>query len=167
MHEKARSLILLFKKIKYSMLINIDPLLSPGLLSILRSMGHGDYLAICDANFPAASLAKRLIRIDGADIKRATKAILSVFPLDSFIEYPVTRMEVDGKPDVINDVHKEFIETVKNTAGSNWKIGSMERSKFYQRAKDSFAIIVTTDQRPYCCFMMTKGVVKPDGSVWI
>ena len=149
------------------MLINIDPLLNPDLLSILRSMGHGDYITLCDANFPATTLGKRLVRIDGADIKRATKAILSVFPLDSFIEYPVTRMEIDGKPDAINDAHKEFIETVKNTAGPNWKIGSIERSEFYQKAKESFAIIVTADQRPYCCFMMTKGVVKPDGNVWI
>ena len=149
------------------MLINIDPLLNPDLLSILRSMGHGDYITLCDANFPATTLGKRLVRIDGADIKRATKAILSVFPLDSFIEYPVTRMEIDGKPYAINDAHKEFIETVKNTAGSNWKIGSIERSEFYQKAKESFAIIVTADQRPYCCFMMTKGVVKPDGNVWI
>ena len=72
------------------MLINIDPILSPELLSILRSMGHGDKIVLCDANFPAASLAKRVIRIDGANIPRTTKAILSVMPLDSFIECPAT-----------------------------------------------------------------------------
>ena len=85
------------------MLINIDPILSPKLLSTLRSMGHGDRLVLADANFPSTSLAKRLIRLDGIDIPNAAKAILSVFPLDSFIDYPVTRMEIDNNPEIKND----------------------------------------------------------------
>ena len=79
------------------MLINIDPILSSKLLSTLRSMGHGDRLILADANFPATSLAKRLIRLDGINISTAAKAILSVFLLDSFIDYQVTRMEIDFK----------------------------------------------------------------------
>ena len=79
------------------MLINIDPILSPKLLSTLRSMGHGDRLILADANFPATSLAKRLIRLDGINISTAAKAILSVFPLDSFIDYQVSKMEIDFK----------------------------------------------------------------------
>ena len=79
------------------MLININPTLSPELLKILHSMGHGDTLVISDANFPASSLAKNLVRLDGVNIPEAAKAILSVFPLDSFIEYPVLRMEIDNK----------------------------------------------------------------------
>jgi len=67
------------------MLINIDPILSPELLHALRSMGHGDKLVLADANFPSASLAKKLIRLDGANIPNAAKAILSVLPLDSFM----------------------------------------------------------------------------------
>ena len=149
------------------MLINIDPILSPELLSILRSMGHGDKIVLCDANFPASSLAKRVIRIDGANIPRTTKAILSVMPLDSFIECPATRMQIDNKPEEMNETHKEFAETVKEVAGSNWKIGSTERLQFYKEAKEAFAIVVTSDQRPYSCFILTKGVVKDDGSVWV
>ncbi len=95
------------------MLINIDPILSPKLLSTLRSMGHGDRLILADANFPATSLAKRLIRLDGIDIPNAAKAILSVFPLDSFIDCPVTRMEIDNNPEEINDVHTDFINILK------------------------------------------------------
>ena len=148
------------------MLINIDPILSPELLSILRSMGHGDKIVLCDANFPAESLAKRLIRVDGANIPRTTKAILSVMPLDSFIEYPAKRMQIDNKPEEMNETHKEFTETIKEVAGPNWKVGSIERLQFYNEAKEAFAIVVTSDQRPYSCFMLTKGVIKQDGSVW-
>ena len=129
-------------------------------------MGHGDYITLCDANFPATTLGKRLVRIDGADIKRATKAILSVFPLDSFIEYPVTRMEIDNNPEEVNEVHKDFMNVLKETADNKWKIGTIERLQFYKEAKEAYAIVSTTDARAYGCFILTKGVIKPDGSVW-
>ena len=111
------------------MLINIDPILSPELLSILQSMGHGDKVVLCDANFPAHSNNARVVRLDGVDIPRAAKAILSVFPLDSFIPAPVHRMEIDGKPEEINEVHQDLINTVNKVSGSNWKVGSIERQK--------------------------------------
>ncbi len=149
------------------MLINIDPILSPELLSILRSMGHGDNLVLCDTNYPAASTSKKVIRIDGLDIPRVAKAILSIFPLDSFIPSPVRRMEIDGKPDEINEVHKDLIEVVKSISGPSWKVGSIERQQFYKESLDAFATVVTGESRPYGCFIFTKGVIKPDGSVWI
>jgi len=148
------------------MLININPILSPKLLSILHSMGHGDKIVLADANFPSASLAKRLIRLDGIDIPKAAKAILSVFPLDSFIKFPVKRMEIDQNPKEINDVHKDFINILKKTSGDKWKVGTIERFQFYKEAKEAFAIISTTDARAFGCFILTKGVIKPDGSVW-
>ena len=85
------------------MLINIDPILSPELLSIIRSMGHGDKLVLCDANYPAVSTSNKITRMDGVNIPKAAEAILSVFPLDSFIPEPVRRMEIDGRPDEINE----------------------------------------------------------------
>ena len=97
----------------------------------------------------------------------AAKAILSVFPLDSFIESPIQRMEIDGQPDELNEVHKEMIETTAEVAGDHWKISSIERFKFYEEAKKAFAIITTNETRPFGCFIFTKGVVKPDGSVWL
>ena len=148
------------------MLINIDPILSPELLHALRSMGHGDKLVLADANFPSASLAKKLIRLDGANIPNAAKAILSVLPLDSFVDYPVERMEIDGNPDEINDVHQDLIDVLKNSAGDKWKVGSIERFKFYEEAKQAYIIVSTTDARAFGCFIITKGVIKPDGSVW-
>ncbi len=148
------------------MLINIDPILSPELLHALRSMGHGDKLVLADANFPSASLAKKLIRLDGVNIPNAAKAILSVLPLDSFVDYPVERMEIDNNPDEINDVHQDLIDVLKISAGDKWKVGSIERFKFYEEAKQAYIIVSTTDARAFGCFIITKGVIKPDGSVW-
>ena len=153
------------------MLININPILSPELLFILRSMGHGDKLILADANFPADTMNKRVIRLDGVNIPDAAKAILSVFPLDSFLvsqgQAAASRMEVDEKPEELLDSHKEFINIVKEVSGLNWKVGSIERQSFYEEAKKSYAIVTTTDARPFSCFVMTKGVIKPDGSVWV
>ncbi len=153
------------------MLIKIDPILSPELLFTLRTMGHGDKLVLADANFPANSMNKNVIRLDGVNIKDAAKAILSVFPLDSFIVSQggtaANRMEADDNPDELTETHKEFIKTVKDVSGESWNVGSIERQSFYAEAKKSYAIVTTTDARPFGCFILTKGVIKPDGSVWV
>ena len=153
------------------MLIKIDPILSPALLFTLRTMGHGDKLVLADANFPANSMNKNVIRLDGVNIKDAAKAILSVFPLDSFIVSQggtaANRMEVDDNPNELTETHKEFIKVVKDVSGESWKVGSIERQSFYNEAKKSYAIVTTTDARPFGCFILTKGVIKPDGSVWV
>ena len=139
------------------MLINIDPILSPEILHTLRSMGHGDKLILSDSNFPAYSMNSRVHRLDGVDAARAAKAILSIFPLDSFIESPIQRMEIDGKPNQLNDVHKELIDTTKKVSGDHWKIGSIERNNFYKETKNAYAIITTNETRPFGCFIFTKG----------
>ena len=153
------------------MLIKIDPILSPELLFTLRTMGHGDKLVLADANFPANSMNKNIIRLDGVNIKDAAKAILSVFPLDSFIVSQggtaANRMEVDDNPNELTETHKEFIQAVKDVSGESWKVGSIERQSFYAESKKSYAIVTTTDARPFGCFILTKGVIKPDGSVWV
>ena len=149
------------------MLINVNPLISPEILQLIRSMGHGDKSVLSDANFPSYSHANKLYRMDGLNIPQAAEALLSHFPLDSFIPHPVERMEIDGKPEEVNDVHQDLIDTVKKVSGANWKVGSVERQKFYVEARKAMAVITTSDTRPYGCFMFTKGVLKPDGSVWI
>ena len=149
------------------MLIGVNPILGPEILYTLRSMGHGDTLAIVDSNFPANSLNGNVIRLDGIDITSASKAILSIFPLDSFVKFPALRMEIDGQPKKINDVHKDFIKCIKNFSGKNWKIGAISRKKFYDEAKKAFAIVQTSESRPFGCFILTKGVILTDGSVWI
>ena len=149
------------------MLINVNPLISREILQLIRSMGHGDKFVLSDANFPSYSHANKLYRMDGLNIPQAAEALLSHFPLDSFIPHPVERMEIDGKPEEVNDVHQDLIDTVKKVSGANWKVGSVERQKFYVEARKAMAVITTSDTRPYGCFMFTKGVLKPDGSVWI
>jgi len=153
------------------MLIKIDPILSPELLFNLRSMGHGDKLVLADANFPAHSMNENVVRLDGVNIKDVAKAILSVFPLDSFVvsqgKSAVNRMEVDEQPKELTDAHKEFIKVVKEISGPNWSVGSIERQDFYKEAKTAYTIVTTTDARPFGCFVMTKGVIKPDGNVWV
>lgn len=149
------------------MLINVNPLISPEILQLIRSMGHGDKFVLSDANFPSYSHANKLYRMDGLNIPQAAEALLTHFPLDSFIPHPVERMEIDGKPDEVNEVHQDLIDTVKKVSGDKWVVGSVERQKFYVEAKKAMAVITTSDTRPYGCFMFTKGVLKPDGTVWI
>ena len=152
------------------MLININQILSPELLFHLRSMGHGEKIILADANFPANTSNDQVIRLDGVDIKDAASAILSVFPLDSFIVSqggsPALRMEVDDKPEELTETHNEFIEVVKKVSGENWKVGSISRQDFYKEAKKAYCVVTTTDARPFGCFILTKGVILPDGKVW-
>ena len=105
--------------------------------------------------------------MDGVNITQAAEAILSHFPLDSFVEYPVQRMEIDGKPDEINEVHQDLITLVHEISGPDWKVASIERHQFYAETKKAYAVVSTTETRPYGCFILTKGVVKADGSVWV
>lgn len=149
------------------MLINVNPLISPDILHLIRSMGHGDRFVLSDANFPSYSQVEKVYRMDGINVPQAAEALLSHFPLDSFVPHPVQRMEIDGKPDEINEVHQDMIDTVKRISGENWQIGSIERQQFYKDAKNTMAVITTSETRPYGCFIFTKGVLKPDGSVWI
>jgi L-fucose mutarotase len=147
------------------MLKNIDPLLSADLLQVLRAMGHGDEIVLVDANFPADSVAQRLVELHGADLITAGKAVLSVFPLDSFVDYPVYRMEVVGQPDEIPPIQQEFQQIVDESAGRSIAIAGIERHAFYERAKQAYAVVATGERRGYGCFMLKKGVIGVDGKV--
>ncbi len=147
------------------MLIGIDPLLTPELLMVLAAMGHGDEIAIVDANYPAKSNARRLVRLDGADASQVSKAILSVMPLDSFVKAPANGMQVVGKPREIPPTVADFQKIVDRLAGFPVKIGRLERFSFYERAKTCFAIVATSDRRLYANIILTKGVIGADGKV--
>jgi len=122
------------------MLLRIDPLLNADILYVLRAMGHGDDLVICDANFPADSVAQqtvhgRLLRMENVTATRAVQAVLSVMPLDSFVEHPAERMEVVGHPSempaVQEEVQAEVDAAARSDAGrENWPMGSIERFAF-------------------------------------
>lgn len=154
------------------MLKHIPPLLSGELLHVLRTMGHGDELVICDRNFPSDSVAAgtfwgKPLRLDGVNTNAAAEAILSLLPLDSFVEHPALRMEVVGEPDTVLDVHREFQQLVDASAGREVPLGSIERFAFYRRAREAFAVVVTGETRGYGCFILVKGVIGADGeTIW-
>ena len=153
------------------MLKNIEPLLTPELLYVLRAMGHGDVLTITDRNFPSDSVASTtvhgsLIRLDGAGIPEAARAIFSVFPLDSFIDAPINYMEVVGEPDTILEVHKDLHSIAQENSDREWKMESVERHEFYAQSRNTYAVVSTSEARPYGCFMITKGVIGADGKVF-
>ncbi len=151
------------------MLKNLDPILNADTLYALRAMGHGDYLVVTDTNFPADSVARettlgRLLRIDGVSAARATQAILSVMPLDTFADDAAQRMEIIGAPDEIPDVQQEVQSAIDAAEGKSWPMVSVERFAFYDRAKNAYAVITTGERRFYGCFILTKGVLPPDAS---
>jgi len=141
------------------MLKTLDPLLNADLLHVLQSMGHGDELAIVDRNYPARSTARRLVRLDGADTSRAAKAIFSVFPLDTFVEPALVRMQVVGNPDEVTPVQRAFHAIAEAAEGRDVVMGGLERFAFYERARSAFAVVATSEARPYGCFLLVKGVI--------
>lgn len=151
------------------MLKSIDPLLNADVLYALRSMGHGDDLVLCDTNFPADSVARqtvlgRLLRIDNVTASRAARAILSVLPLDSFVEAPASRMEIVGQPGEIPPVQQEVQAAIDAAEGHSLQMGSVERFAFYELARKSYCVIQTGERRFYGCFIFKKGVIPPDAA---
>ena len=149
------------------MLKSIDPALNADVLCALRAMGHGDDVIICDTNFPADSVARqtvlgRLLRIDNVTAARAARAVLSVMPLDSFVEHPALRMEMVGKPKEIPPVQMEVQTEIDHAEGKSWPMGSIERFAFYDLARTAYCVIQTGERRFYGCFVFKKGVIPPD-----
>lgn len=149
------------------MLKAIDPALNADVLYALRAMGHGDDLVICDTNFPADSIARqttlgRLLRIDNVTAARAARAILSVMPLDAFVDHPARRMEIVGKPTEIPPVQAEVQKEIDAAEGKPTPMGSIERFAFYDLAKKAYCVIQTGELRFYGCFVFKMGVIPPE-----
>jgi L-fucose mutarotase len=149
------------------MLKNIDHRLNADVLRALRAMGHGDDVVLCDTNFPADSVARqtvigKLLRIDNVTAARAARAVLSVMPLDSFVDKPAGRMEIVGKPNEIPPVQQEVQAEIDKAEGRSWPMGSIERFAFYDLAKKAYCVIQTGETRFYGCFIFKKGVIPPD-----
>ncbi len=147
------------------MLKNLDPLLNADVLHALRAMGHGDTLVLSDTNFPSDSVARKtvvgkLLRID-ASCPRAARAVLSVMPLDTFVDVAAVRMEVVGKPKELPVVQREVQAEIDRAEGRPWPMGSIERMAFYEHARKAYCVITTAETRFYGCFIFTKGVIPP------
>jgi len=148
------------------MLKGLDPLLNAEVLHALRAMGHGDDLIVADANFPADSTARqtrlgKLLRID-RPAPEVVGAILSVYPLDTFVEDAAARMEVVAAPDEIPVVQREVQAKIDAAEGRPRPMIAVERFAFYERARQAYAVIQTGERRFYGCFALRKGVIAPD-----
>jgi L-fucose mutarotase len=146
------------------MLKGIDRALSAEMLMVLMSMGHGDEILVCDVNHPAASIAKhttygKLVDMAGCKIPRAIEAILTLMPLDTFVEAPIKRMEVVGDPSRIMPIHEQVGAAVAAVEGRPIGIEPLERFAFYEAAQKCFAVVRTSDPGPYGCFILRKGIV--------
>ena len=143
------------------MLKGIDPILTGDLLKILAEMGHGNEICLADANFPAKDVAgtKPLIWARGANGPRVLKAVLSVFPLDSFTDAPATVMAVVGDAKRVVPVVAEYQDILDEIEGRRMKLEVLERFAFYERARKCVAIIATGEGRPYGNIILTKGVI--------
>ena len=149
------------------MLKTIDPLLNPDILYAIASMGHGDVLAIVDCNFPIDSVARKTVigkplRLDGVSAPRAGAAVLSLMPLDTFIDNAAERMEIVGSPDELPPVQQEVQAAIDTAEGRHWPLKSIERFAFYEKAKNAYCVIQTGERRFYGCFAFRKGVIPPD-----
>jgi len=139
------------------MLKGVPPIITPELLKILAEMGHGDELVIGDCNFPAESMGKRCARQDGQNADVLLDAILQLFPLDEFVDAPVTLMRVmpgtlDGDPPIWERFHA-IVE--KHQPGT--KFETIDRFEFYERAKKAYATVATTERALYACIIIKKG----------
>ena len=149
------------------MLKGIDPRLNADVLHALRSMGHGDLLVLADTNFPSVSVAKEttagaLLRMENLTAAEVTGAVLSVLPLDTFVEDFAMRMEVVGQPDEIPPVQAEVQKAIDAAEGRARPMLAVERFAFYDLARQSFAVIQTGERRFYGCFVLRKGVIPPE-----
>lgn len=144
------------------MLKSIDPILSPELLMVLRAMGHGDDIALVDANYPAESAGPQVVRLDGIGSPRILDAILSLMPLDEFVPEAAWRMEVVGNRTAEEPIFGEFRDIIARREGPKFKLASLERFKFYEQASQAFAIIASGERRLYGNIILKKGIVRPD-----
>lgn len=146
------------------MLKGIDPIINAELIHALMLMGHGDQLVLCDINHPAQTIARqttygRLIDVSGCGLEHTAEAILKLFPLDTFVDAPVKRMQVVGDPEGEVPIFAAMQNVVDRAENRPVTIEALERFAFYEAAKKSFAIVRTSDPGPYGCFIFSKGVI--------
>jgi len=141
------------------LLKHIPNILSPDLLKILMEMGHGNEIVIADGNFPAASIAQKLIRLDGHNVPDVLKAILEFFPLDTYVEKPVGLMKVVPGDNIKPVIWKEYKKIIKESKEPFTDFEFIDRFEFYERAKNAYTVIATSESALYANIILKKGVV--------
>lgn len=145
------------------MLKGIPKIISPALLKALCEMGHGDTLVIADGNFPAESVGKNalVIRYDAVGVTPLLKAILELFPLDTYVEKPVSLMAVVPGDKVETPIWEEYKAAIREVdARGDDTVENIERFAFYEKAKDAYLVIATSESALYANIILQKGVVK-------
>lgn len=140
------------------MLIGIPALMSPDLLHALASMGHGDTIALVDANYPATR-GNRTIHLPGTPVVALLRAVLSLMPLDTFVPHAAFTMQVVGDPSSVPPVVAEMNEIL--TSGGNKPAATLERHAFYAAAAGAYAIVRTGERRFFGNIVLTMGVIAP------
>ncbi|MCM3702240.1 L-fucose mutarotase [Paenibacillus macerans] len=143
------------------MLKGISGLITPDLIKILMEMGHSDEIVIADGNFPAASHGQRLVRCDGHGVPELLEAILPLFPLDVYVDRPVSLMAVTPGEAVETPIRDKYREIVSryHPLDDNDPFEEVERFAFYERAKQAYAIVSTGEKALYANVILKKGVV--------
>jgi L-fucose mutarotase len=146
------------------MLNGLDTRITPDLMDILMRMGHGDELAVVDANFPAAATAAetvtgQVVELPGLTAPAAIAMILKLMPLDGFHDHGALWMERDGAGSVPDPVHAEALEAISAALPEGAQVRSIERQAYYARARKGFAVVRTTEPRAFGCFILRMGVV--------
>jgi L-fucose mutarotase len=142
------------------MLKGISTVISPELIKILMEMGHGDELIIADGNFPAASVARRLVRADGLGCGTLLDAILQLFPLDTYVDKPVGLMAVVPGDPYKPVIWKEYRDVILKHEPNFKDFELVERFAFYERAKQAYAVLASSEMALYANIILKKGVIK-------
>ena len=128
---------------------------------MLAQMGHGDTLVVADANFPAVSVARRLVRLDGVDTSVALRAVLTLLPIDQYVTCPAAVMAVVDDPDATPETYGDFQRILDAAEGRHVDMERVERFAFYERARQAFGVVATSELRLYGNIILSKGVIAP------
>ena len=142
------------------MLKGVPNIISPELMKILMEMGHGDEIVLADGNFPAASVARRLVRADGHNIPELLEAILKFFPLDTYVDSAVALMAVVPGDSVKPTIWEKYREIIKKSGEKFEDFEMVERFAFYERATKAYAVVATSEAALYANIILKKGVIK-------
>lgn len=144
------------------MLKGIPTIIPPMLLKVLCEMGHGDTIVIADGNFPAESVGKDsvIIRMDGHGIPEILDAVLSLMPLDQYVEKPVSlmdRVEGDNADISIWSTYEDILRRRENKDMNS--VNMLERFEFYEEARSAYAVVATSERSQYANVILKKGCI--------
>ncbi len=141
------------------MLKNVPPILSPELMKTLMEMGHGDEIVLADGNFPASSVARRLVRCDGHGVPELLEAVLRFLPLDVYVDRPVGLMAVVPGDKTKPTIWEQYRTILKASGEKFSDFDFIERFAFYERAKQAYAVVATSEKALYANVILKKGVL--------